>query len=94
MKKITFLTSVLMLFLSCSKGEDVNTPVVQNYAIEITDSCPLVGAYNPIEYCISKETYESLQTTVIIPCRRVTFKTLDNQQKSGYLASYGASPCN
>ena len=83
------LISVFALF-SCSKSEDKKTETVQNYSIEVGSACSSSGGSINF-YCISKSTYDVIQSAPLRPCPYHNFTTLDGQSKGGYLRSIGPS---
>jgi hypothetical protein len=93
MKKIysiclfAFVSISVLSLVSCSKKDDKKTETVQNIIITVASTCSTSsgsgGTIN--KYCISKATYDIIDSAPLRPCPYHTFKTLDGQTKSGYL---------
>lgn len=89
-KSILLLALTITSIISCSKNDDEKTETVQNYTIEVGTVCSSGGG-TVNSYCISKSTYDAIQAVPLTPCPYHNFKTLDGQNKGGYLRSIGPS---
>ena len=91
-KSILLLTLSITILFSCSKSDDTKTETVQNYTITVVSNCTSSGSGGTENtYCISKSTYETIIAVPLRPCPYHSFKTLDGQNKGGYLTSIGPS---
>jgi hypothetical protein len=94
MKKV-FMYFLLIGLFSCSKSDPAPTPAATSndkYNITIMQSCP---TGTQIAYCVTKAAYDAVKNRPFTgqPCEVVSFQTISDGPRSGYLASLGTG-CN
>lgn len=90
MKKVLGVFVIFCLLLSCSK-DDNNSKTTLTYGMTIEKVC----GGTRVDYCITKATYDYLESLPFTgdPCNWVSVKDIDGKSVSGYLRSFGI-PCS